>query len=209
MEYTVIFIHLHLLLICNRQVGPYICIIKNHSVDSDGLRDYIVKHSIFNPLQKQEDYDNYFCLWNDDQSLDEIPRDVKDLVFCQYGCNEAFTTLDFSSLPLSHLESIVISSNSFSHVREFVLDGLDKLESVIVDRHSFIHPMYDQGDEDAVLENSVCRIVNCSSIRQVRFGSNCMLGYEKLELSNLDSLHSIEFGLCSFLFAEKCILKGE
>lgn len=130
-------------------------------------------------------------------------------MFLQYGRNEAFTILDFSSLPFSHLESIVISSNSLSYVREFVLDSLDKLERVIIDRHSCVDPMYDDIDVDEIYANSVCRIVNCSNLRQLRFGWNCMNGFKKLELSNLDSLHSIHFGSFCFFYTENCILKGE
>ena len=165
------------------------------------MRDFIVHHSIYNPLQRGRNTLNQFVVSNN-QRMNDIPRNIKNPIFCRYGNDDGFTVLDFSSYSFNQLRFITISSNSFKNVREFVLDGLEKLESVKIGWGNF-------RISDEEREDGICQITNCPNLRELDIG-NASFGYfKKFELSNVNSLQSIQFGDECFEYADNCILKGE
>ena len=92
----------------------------NHVVDADGLRNYIMNHSIFNPMQTRSDCINAFYI-SDNEQLCQIPKDVHGITFYEteywhgneHGNKNNMNTLDFSSFSFNQLQSITFSSDSF------------------------------------------------------------------------------------------------
>ena len=110
-----------------------------------------------------------------------------------------YTSLHFS--PLVQLKCINILKNSFKHVREFVIDGLKSLERVKIGGKCF------RIDEDE-RDDGLCRIMNCPNLRQLEIGHGSFEDFKSFELSNLNSLQSINFGERCFFYADFS-LKGE
>ena len=142
--------------------------------------------------------EKYFVLPN--QSLHTIPKDIENIYFGRYGSRD-LTVLDFSSFGFTHLRSITIGCNCFHYVDSFVLDGLEKLESVKIGEGCF-SGWYRQ-------EESICRIANCPNLRQLEIGDRSFYDFNQFELSNVSSLQSITFDESCFKYAENCILKGK
>ena len=103
------------------------------------------------------------------------------------------TTLHFSPL-LTQLKQIEIGDNCLKKTREFVIDGLESLESVKIGEYCF--RIYDKERE-----NGVCRITNCPNLRQLEIGRHSFVYYKSFELSNLDSLQFIKFDECCFAYS--------
>ena len=110
------------------------------------------------------------------------------------------TTLCFSPL-LTQLKQIEIGDNCFQQGCEFVINGVESLESVKIGKHCFIISWKERDD-------GVCRITNCPNLRQLGIGDYSFADFKSFELSNLNSIQSIKFGNECFLSADFS-LKGE
>ena len=99
------------------------------------------------------------------------------------------------------LKRIEIGSDCFGNVREFELDGLNELESVVIGRSSF------SISEKNRIDGSY-RIVNCPKLKSIQIGNRSFYDYHSFELSNLPSLQSIEFGSECFYSASSFSLIG-
>ena len=143
--------------------------------------------------------DRYFVPPN--QSIEEIPANVEHLYFCGFS-DYAKNELILSNNSFPQLKSITIDDECFKHVREFVLDGLVRLESVKTGEKCFR-----MGDEKR--DDGICRITNCPNLRQLVIGDDSFEDFQSFELSNVNSLQSIQFGLRCFHYAEEFSLKGE
>ena len=62
------------------------------------------------------------------------------------------------------------------------------------------------GDEER--DDGVCRITNCPNLRQLEIGDYSFGDFKSFELSNVNSLQSINFGSGCFQYADFS-LKGE
>ena len=165
------------------------------------MRDYIIHHSQYNlVLEGMQSKENYFV--PPDQSIHDIPNNVENLHFCGYGNEENMTELNLSFFGFTQLRSIAIGNDCFKNVRKFVLDGLEKLESVKIGEKSF-------SISDNKRNDGLCRITNCPNLRQLVIGYYSFRDFKQFELSNVKSLQSIQFGEYCFKYAMNCILKGE
>ena len=117
------------------------------------------------------------------------------------NCND-ISKMKLAFIQLPRLKRIEIGNNSFKYIREFVIDGLEQLESVKIGKYCF--KIGDEGRTDGT-----CRIVNCSKLHQLEIGYECFYDFKSLEISNVDSLHSIEFGEECFKYIEEFSLKGK
>ena len=99
------------------------------------------------------------------------------------------------------MKQIEIGCNCFKNVREFVIDGLESLESVKIGGWCFIISSKECDD-------GVCRITNCPNLRQLEIGDRSFEDFKSFELSNVNSLQSINFGDYCFEYADFS-LKGE
>ena len=109
------------------------------------------------------------------------------------------TGLILQNLPA--LKSIVIGDYCFGNVRSFELDGLNKLESVVIGRQSFRI----SGDER---NDGSYRIVNCPKLQSIQIGGISFQDYHSFELNNLPSLQSIDIGSFGFHYAPSFSLTG-
>ena len=100
------------------------------------------------------------------------------------------------------LKRIEIGSWCFQYVREFVIDGLESLESVKIGGKC-VRISYKERDD------GICRITNCPNLRQLEIGyDDSFDDFKSFEISNLNSLQSIKFGWNCFYYADFS-LKGE
>ena len=112
---------------------------------------------------------------------------------------------DFKSFELSNvnsLQSIEFGKHCFKHIREFVLDRMESLESVKIGRYCF------RIDYRKKCDDGICRITNCPNLTLLEIGDGSFKDFKSFELSNLNSLQSIEFGHESLQYADLS-LKGE
>ncbi|KAK8810352.1 hypothetical protein WA538_002926 [Blastocystis sp. DL] len=99
------------------------------------------------------------------------------------------------------LKRIVIGNECFGKVREFELNGLSELESVVIGQHSFRISGYERNDGSY-------RIVNCPKLKSIQIGQNSFFDYHSFEMNNLPSLQSINMGKDSFFWAPSFSLTG-
>ena len=172
----------------------------SHSIDADGLRNFVLNCSKYNLVnQIKQSKEQYFILPN--QSFDDIPKDIQQL-YIYHTNTEDMTTLNISNYSFHQLKSITIGNGCFKDVREFVIDGLESLESVIIGELSIRKSSRRRDD-------GICRITNCPNLRQLEIGDCSFKDFKSFELSNLNSIQSIEFGHWCFRYAEGFSLKGE
>ena len=118
--------------------------------------------------------------------------------------NNAFNRNSISALVISNVTSIrriEIGDNSFNRVREFELNGLSELESVVIGKESFRI-----GDSER--SDGACRIVNCPKLISIQIGDRAFNDYHSFELNNLPSLQSIDIGQWCFYWVPLFSLTG-
>ena len=106
-----------------------------------------------------------------------------------------------STLDLPNLKRIVIGDYCFWDISEFIVDNLPCLESLIISHGSIKSCGSDFG-------RSICRISNCSCLRDLVIGDKCFEDFQSLELFGLSSIPRICFGMNSFKYAD-CSIKGK
>ena len=132
---------------------------------------------------------------------------MEDFIISSKSFNDDNPTSNSSTLCMNlsevkSLKRIEIGSWCFQHVREFVIDGLESLESVKIGEDCF---RIDYGERD----DGVCRITNCPNLGQLEIGYESFFeDFKSFELSNVNSLQSINFGDYCFEYADFS-LKGE
>ena len=134
------------------------------------------------------------------QSISDIPNDINHLYLYGFGYYSK-TKMVLFNYTFHQLNSITIGNDCFEHVREFVIDGLESLESVKIGEKCFRIDHRERND-------GVCRIMNCPNLRQLEIGNRSFEDFKSFEISNLNSIQSIYFGGCCFWYADFS-LKGE
>ena len=92
------------------------------------------------------------------------------------------------------LANIVIEDECFGMVRVFELDGLGKLESVVIGQESFTYNNTSYDIWFIIRSDGSCRIVNCPKLKSIQIGQYSFNDYHSFELNNLPSLQSIDIG---------------
>ena len=160
-----------------------------HSLDSDGL---------FSFIQSKSSYAKIISSYID---IDSISISINHLNFTdntQLELNEY--TLDLSSF--SQLKSFECGDNSFNSVRQFIINGLNELESISIGMNSFTL------SENSASErlNREFHLKNCLSLRELSIDRYSFSDYHIFELNNLPNLKSIVIGSSSdsmnFYFVE-------
>ena len=100
---------------------------------------------------------------------------------------------------VNSLESIHFGNNCFEKTGVFLLDGLEKLKSVVIG-DSF-------GRRNLQGDQRFFRITNCPNLDELKIGRDSCSSYKQFELWNVNSLQSIQFGERCFQHAN-CALKG-
>ena len=113
--------------------------------------------------------------------------------------------LELTDFP--RLKRIEIGSNSFQNVRGFVLKDLLNLHEITVGVECFrIKSGKFGGNEERT--DGIFKISNCPALSTVKLGDNSFCDFKYFDISELDSLQSIDFGKNCFWFSDFC-LKGE
>ena len=171
-----------------------------HVLDADGLGDFIILHSEYNLVEEgMQSKDRYFILPN--QSIEDIPIDIQHLFICGFEKYRE-EKLILSTNIFNHLKSITIGCSCFTNIREFVIDGLESLESVKIGEGCFRISFWNERND------GVCRITNCPNLHQLEISGGSFGNFKSFELSNVNSIQSINFGYRCFKFADFS-LKGE
>ena len=104
-------------------------------------------------------------------------------------------------LNLSSMRTIKFEKKYFKHVRRFVIDGLEKLESVNIGERCF----WMEKEENA---SGNCQITNCPNLRQIEIGNKSFRNYKSFEIANVNSLQSVVIGNSCFYYSDLSF-KGE
>ena len=131
---------------------------------------------------------------------------MEDFIISSKSFNDDNPTSNSSTLCMNlsevkSLKRIEIGSWCFQHVREFVIDGLESLESVKIGENCFRIDWRERDD-------GICRITNCPNLRQLEIGDESFQDSKSFKLSNVNSIQSIKFGNFCFNYADFS-LKGE
>ena len=131
-----------------------------------------------------------------------VPMSIEKLVIGNKRFNDENITSLYFTPPFIRLKRIDIGNECYEYVREFVIDGLESLESVKIGKFCF-------RINDKERDDGVCRITNCPNLRQLEIYDDSFEDFKSFELSNLDSLQSIKIGNSCFKYAENLSLKGK
>ena len=89
------------------------------------------------------------------------------------------------------IEEIEIGNGNFFYSNEFILDGLYKLEKLIIGKNSFTHEKYGNGND----KSKSFHILNCESLESIQIGEYSFSDFGgEFELKNLPQLQSIQIG---------------
>lgn len=117
-------------------------------------------------------------IWGENDINEKISNEsIRSLKISANCCNKDIT---FSIDHLTHLQHLVVSSESMSGVRKFCLDGLNELEDIIIGENSFtkFKNTYGKG-------NGLFSVVNCAVLSLIRIGRNSFSDYSDFILNSL------------------------
>ena len=122
--------------------------------------------------------------------LQSFDASITSIIIPNYSCNDNnYTIFDFSRFTL--LESIEIGDNSFGSVSTFEIDGLNRLQSLIIGQNSFTQKKNDYGND----ASKSFHILNCESLESIEIGEYSFSDFGgEYELKNLTQLQSIHIG---------------
>ena len=143
--------------------------------------------------------DRYFVSQN--EYIATIPANIQRLFVKNYDSPSNLVSFGNQFV---HLKLISINHNSLMNVTRFEIDGLPSLEILNVSEQCFRMDSY-----DIVIQNSICRIVNCPKLQTLNIDNGSFPYFKSFELSNLISLKFISFGSHCFKYADELCLKGE
>ena len=105
-------------------------------------------------------------------------------------CNSAsLTSFDLSAYKL--IEEIEIGNENFYYSNVFILDGLYKLEKLIIGKNSFTKMINSRGNDSL----KSFHILNCESLESIEIGEYSFSDFAgEFELSNLPQLQFIQIG---------------
>ena len=92
---------------------------------------------------------------------------------------------EFNTDNLKGIKRVEIGNGNYKTVTQFVIDGLNELETIIIRQNCFF---LDNNNR----EGSKCVIMNCDHLKVIHTGRDSFYWYESLELKNLPSLIFIQ-----------------
>ena len=122
--------------------------------------------------------------------MEELDSNITSILFPNYSMNnENYTIFSLSQFTL--LEELIIGDYSFENVNEFVIDGLNELNSLVIGMNSFTK-------KKNSFDNNKSRsfqIVNCNELESIEIGSDSFSDYGGgFELNSLPKLSTIKIG---------------
>ena len=105
---------------------------------------------------------------------------------------------------------VMIGSNCFGTVREFELNGLKELESVVIGQKSFTYAKTDSAVSSSTRTDGSYRILNCPKLTLIQVGDYSFSDYyQSFELRSLPSLQSIDIGQKKFYWTASVSLTSK
>ena len=90
-----------------------------------------------------------------------------------------------------NLREFIVGDKSFEGVEEVDLIGLNRLERVVIGKHSFLAKIKQDKNES---DNSHFCVKRCERLKELKIGCLSFLSYKRCEIENDDSLEVIEIG---------------
>ena len=182
------------------------------SYHDNGLKEYEGYWCDDNRFGIGKVYDRYGKLVKEREWVNGIESDIEDyegdgseplnmgMKHLQLTDNCVLTDWDVSLL--LNLESIEIGNDCFESVQTFKIEGLNRLQSLIIGDNSFTQVKYNDYVYDSDGSLSKCRnesksfhILNCESLEVIEIGCCSFADFGgEFELRNLDNLESIKIG---------------
>ena len=120
--------------------------------------------------------------------LNALNSSVESIIVDNNACNdESFTILNLTRFV--NLRVFEVGDYSFRQVEEVHLNGLSKLERVVIGEYSF-RSLIDPGNDD----DCQFHLKNCERLRELRIGSRSFVAYSVFDVENVPSLEVIEIG---------------
>ena len=128
---------------------------------------------------------------------------IEEMTIQSESLHPFWRNLDFSFFP--NLRRLIVCDNAFSDIEDVKIIGMAKLESVLIGNNCF----FEDGD---LLDGCHFFVKDCPRLKFIKVGIDSMQAYSHLELTNLPSLESVEFGDLNvasncFIYADM-VLKG-
>ena len=99
---------------------------------------------------------------------------------------------EFNTDNLKGIKRVEIGNGNYKTVTQFVIDGLNELETIIIRKNCFkLHYMKRGGSKWVIM--------NCDQLREIHIGEKSFELYGSFELKNLPSLISIQFDSGAFM----------
>ena len=140
--------------------------------------------------------------------LMRLERSVEVIEVKSNSCNDReLRVLDLSRFV--NLREFIVGEKCFEYVKRADLIGLNRLERVVIGKHSF--PGKSDKDKD---EKSRFCVKRCERLKELKIGCMSFFGYNVCEIENDDSLEVIEIGemnellSCNFMFSS-FLMKSE
>ena len=135
------------------------------------------------------------CWWNGNESEVDYEGDGSNLnikvTSLHLFDNCMLTNFDISMF--LNLKSVKIGNECFNEVKIFRIEGLSKLESIMIGFNSFTQKKNDWGSD----ESKSFHIVNCESLESIDIGDYSFSDFAgDFELKNLPALEFISVGYC-------------
>ena len=124
-----------------------------------------------------------------------FPDSVEVIYIADGMYNDCIGCLDFGRF--TELRELIIGNDCFRYVNKVKLDGLKKLERVVIGRNCF-------SECCGIDANRHFCLKNCERLRELRIGCQSFTDFFVCEMENLDSLKVIEMGALNEESANFC-----
>ena len=134
--------------------------------------------------------------------LNELDSSLINLNIPSWSFNNELNMIELNLNRFENLESIEIGNDCFESVQTFKIEGLNRLQSLIIGMNSFTQVKLNDFYNDFAGSISKCRnesksfhILNCESLKVIEIGQFSFSDFGgEFELRNLDNLESIKIG---------------
>ena len=122
--------------------------------------------------------------------IESLDSNITSISIPNYSMNiENYLIFNFSRFNI--LEELIIGNDCFENVNEFMIDGLNKLKSLIIRMNSFTKKKNSYGNDPS----RSFSISNCDELKSIEIGEYSFSDYAGgFELFNLPKLYSVKIG---------------
>ena len=129
-----------------------------------------------------------FCDYGGEIELKNLPQ-LQSIQIGDYSFSDFGGEFELKNLP--QLQSIQIGDNCFKSVKTFLIDGLNRLETIKIGFDSFSKLLFLNGND----QSKSFHILNCESLKSIDIGEGSFSDFAgEFELKNLPQLQSIHIG---------------